>query len=70
LIPTYGEIPDSIRSRIHIKAFDQTSRIQQHGDFGKACFWQHEFWQPGSDDSDPWLEPFYDDDPAACVRSP
>jgi pimeloyl-ACP methyl ester carboxylesterase len=69
LIPVYGEIPDQVRLRVHIKAFDQTSRIQKHGDFGSACFWQTEFWQPGSNNDDPWTQTFYDDDPNACVRS-
>lgn len=61
IVQAFGEIDDSLRTRVHIKAFDQTSNIRDHGDFGSACFWQHEFWEPGPEDGqDPWDKPSYD----------
>lgn len=59
---------ESVRSQIHIKAFDQDSKIKQHGDFGSACFWWKEFWEPGKPGHDDWTEKSYASDPKACVR--
>jgi pimeloyl-ACP methyl ester carboxylesterase len=67
VIQGYPEF-EAVRGQVHIKAFDQTSKIQQHGDFGGACFWQKEFWQPGEDGKDPWDQESYAHNPGACVR--
>jgi hypothetical protein len=56
-----------VQSQVHIKAFDQTSQIQEHGDFGGACFWQKKFWTPGDDGKDPWEEKSYVSHPDSCV---
>ncbi len=54
IIQAYGEIPEEVRDRVFIKAFDQTSEITEHGDFSKAIFWSEQFWKPGDDDCNPW----------------
>jgi pimeloyl-ACP methyl ester carboxylesterase len=67
VIQGYPEF-EPVRGQVHIKAFDQTSQIQAHGDFGGACFWQKEFWTPGDDGKDAWEDESYASNPNACVR--
>jgi hypothetical protein len=67
VIQGYPEF-EPVRGQVHIKAFDQTSQIQKHGDFGGACFWRKEFWEPGKDGKDAWKEESYASNPNACVR--
>jgi pimeloyl-ACP methyl ester carboxylesterase len=71
VLQAYPEFTD-VREQLHIKAFDQTSCIQQHGDFGSAYFWQSDFWKPGADKEDPWTKDFYTDIPekSTCDGSP
>jgi len=54
IIQAYGQIDSSLRHRVYIKAFDETSKIAEHGDFARARFWKEEFWRPGEDNSNPW----------------
>lgn len=54
LLPTLGEIPTRLKSRVKIKAFDQDSKIATHGDFTENDFWREEFWRPGKPDCNPW----------------
>lgn len=67
VIQGYPEF-ESVGAQIHVKAFDQTSKIQKHGDFGGACFWQRKFWEPGEDGKDGWDEESYATNPKACVQ--
>ena len=53
LIQAYGEIPEKIRSRVFIKAFDQKSPISRHSDFSRAVFWEESFWKPKVPDTAP-----------------
>ncbi|MDQ5986398.1 MAG: hypothetical protein CSYNP_02122 [Syntrophus sp. SKADARSKE-3] len=70
VIQSYGEIPKGVRHQVYIKAFDQTSAITRHGDFGRALFWDERFWKPGRDDHDPWPEDgFYYCDSWFCKSS-
>lgn len=59
VIQAYPEFKD-VQDQVYIKAFDQTSLIQKHGNLGQACFWQNRFWKLGPDDHDPWQATFYD----------
>lgn len=43
-----------LKNRIFMKAFDQDSSIQKHGDFSRAEFWDEQFWKPGISSSNPW----------------
>jgi pimeloyl-ACP methyl ester carboxylesterase len=54
LLPTLGEIPTRLKSRVKIKAFDQDSKIATHGDFTENDFWREEFWRPGKPECNPW----------------
>ena len=53
LIQAYGEIPETMRGRVFIKAFDQKSPIATHKDFGGAEFWEESFWKPKVSESAP-----------------
>lgn len=61
LAQTYGGfIPEELRNRVFIKAFDQTSSITKHGDFSSATFWKDDFWKPGKANTNPWPMSSYD----------
>jgi len=53
VIQAYGEIPEKVRDRVFIKAFDQNSPIAKHGDFSRAVFWEESFWKPKASEKAP-----------------